>query len=108
RSRSANAWACAHGISCVLGARKETCVSLKPVGGPVVRRRERDEGGCRISVSGDYYLPVLGFPQIAGEVVLDLRQRNLLHSGFPNRASHDSTSDFAMIASTSTVSPVTS
>src|SRR5207302_1199919 len=84
-----------------LDARKETCVILKPVVEPVVLRREPDEDPCRLSVTGDDYLPVLGFPQVPGEVVLDLRQRNLLHSGFPNRASHDSTSDFAMIASTS-------
>src|SRR3989441_3836521 len=96
----ANALPCAQALPGFLDARKETCVILKPVVEPVVLRREPDEDPCRLSVTGDDHLPVLRFPQVPGEVVLDLRQRNLLHSGFPNRTSHDSASDFAMIAST--------
>src|SRR5207244_2889995 len=90
-SVQANALPCAQALPGFLDARKETCVILKPVVEPVVLRREPDEDPCRLSVTGDDYLPVLGFSQVPGEVVLDLRQRNLLHSGFPNRASHDST-----------------
>src|SRR5262249_104699 len=53
------------------------------------------------------FLP-LRLPKIAGQVVLDFRKRDLLHSGFPNCASHDSASDLATIANTSTVVPETS
>src|SRR5207244_13657443 len=93
---------------CLYTGRAQACFFLEPVDDPFVLRREPDEDTCRLPVAGDDHLPVLGFPQVPGEVVLDLREGNLLHSGFPNRASHDSASDFAMIASTSTVSLVTS
>src|SRR6266478_5385272 len=89
----ANALPCAQARPGFLDARKETCIILKPVVEPVVLRREPDEDACRLSVTGDDHLAVLGFPQVPGEVVLDLRQRNFLHSGLPNRASDDSASD---------------
>src|SRR6267143_659181 len=104
----ANALSCTKTLPGLFDARAEACVILEPVVEPVVLRREPDEDTCRLPVAGDDHLPVLGFPQLPGEVVRDLREGNLLHSGFPNRASHDSASDFAMIASTSTVSLVTS
>jgi hypothetical protein len=50
----------------------------------------------------------LRLPKKPRQIVLDFGERNLLHSGFPNCASHDTASDLVTIAKTSTVAPETS
>src|SRR5439155_2831443 len=71
----ANALPCAHALPGFLDAREEACVILEPIVEPVILRRKPDEDTCRLSVAGDHHLPDLGFSQVPGEVVLDLRER---------------------------------
>jgi hypothetical protein len=76
-----------------LDTREEARIVLEPVVEPVVLRCKADEDSGRLPVAGDHDFPFLGFPEMPGEVVLDLGKRNFLHSGLPNRASHDAASD---------------
>src|ERR1700719_4110739 len=70
---------------------------------PGVFRLEADQYAGRFAVPCDDNLLRLRCAKKTGQVVLDFGQRNFLHSGLANRASHDSASDLATIARISTV-----
>ena len=72
---------------------------------PVLLRFEPDQHAGRLAMTRYNDLLRLSFSKIAGQIVLDFRDRDLLHSGFANCASHDSASDLATIANTWTVVP---
>jgi hypothetical protein len=55
------------------------------------------------AVTCDDNLLRLGLTKVARQIILDLGERDLFHSGFPNCANHDSAADLATIARTSTV-----
>ena len=81
---------------------------LETVIEPVFLRFEPDQHASWLAMARDDDLLRLGLAKIAGQIILDLREGNFLHSGLPNCASHDGASDLATIARTSTVVPETS
>src|SRR5262249_20349708 len=95
-------------VTCLLNASKETWVMLETIFEPIVFGFKTDQNAGRLAMSRDDDLLPLCFPKEAGEIIFDFRQRNFLHSGLANCASHDSASDFATIAKISTVVRVTS
>src|SRR4051812_30076660 len=78
---------------------------LETVLEPVIFGFKANQHARRLAVTRYHDLLRFRFPEKAGQIVLDLRQRHLLHSGSANCASHFSTSDLATIARTSTVAP---
>src|SRR5262249_4008897 len=75
---------------------------------PVLFRLEADQYTSRFAMARDDDLLRLSLAQIAGQIVLDFRKRDLFHSGFPNCANHDSASNLGTIAKISTAVPDTS
>ena len=88
--------------------REESGIVPEPVVEPVAPRLKPDGHPGGLPVTRDDHRPILGLPQVAREIVLHLGEGSFLHSGLPNWASHDSASDLATMARTSTVSRVTS
>src|SRR5712692_2605244 len=80
---------------------------LETVFEPVLFRFETDQHARRFAVARDDDLLRLCLSKKPRQIVLDFGQWNFLHSGFANCASHDSASDLATIAKTSTVVPET-
>ncbi|MEH2521382.1 hypothetical protein V1279_006955 [Bradyrhizobium sp. AZCC 1610] len=89
-------------------AAQEAWVMFETVFEPVILRFKADEHACRFTMTG--YDDFLGrrLAKEARQIVLDFGQGDFLHAGFPNCASHNSASDLATIAKTSTVVPETS
>src|SRR5579872_9680 len=83
-------------------------VGFQPILEPIIFRFEADQHSSWLAVTCNDDFLLLGFVQKTREVIFDFRQRYFLHSGLPNCASHDSVSDFATIANTSTARPETS
>ncbi len=83
-------------------------IIFKPVFKPVIFRFKANQYPSRLAVTRDDDFLYFSFAEIPGEIVLDLGERNFLHSGFANRASHKSASDLATIASIWTLVSVTS
>jgi hypothetical protein len=75
---------------------------------PVIVRLEANQYAGWFAVPRDHDFLRLRFAKIAGQIILDFGEENLLHSGLPNCASHDSASDLDTIAKISTVVPETS
>jgi hypothetical protein len=83
-------------------------VILETVFKPVLLRLKADQHARRFAVARNNDLLRLCLSKKLRPVVLDLGKWNFFHSGLANCASHDSASDLATIAKTSTVVPETS
>src|SRR6266852_5521886 len=83
-------------------------VVFKAVFEPIFFRREPNQHPGRLAVARNDDLLRLSFAKITRQIVLDFGQRNFLHAGFANCASHCLASDLATIAKISTVAPDTS
>src|SRR6266480_7749074 len=81
---------------------------LETVFEPVFFRFKTDQHARRLAVAGDDDLLRLCLSKEPRQIVLDFGQWNFLHSRSANCASHDSASDLATTAKTSTVVPETS
>src|SRR5256885_5542590 len=79
-------------------ATKETRIILQPVIEPVVLRGEADQHAGRLAVTGDDDVLLLSLAQEMRKIVLHRGQRDFLHAGLPNWASHESASDLLTIA----------
>jgi len=75
---------------------------------PVLFRLEANQYTGWFAVPCDYDFLRLRFAKIAGQIIFDFGEGNLLYAGLPNCASHDSASDLDTIAKISTVVPETS
>src|SRR5271157_2132948 len=98
----------AQAFSRLFDTAQEARVMFQTVFEPIVFGFESDQHASRFAMTGDDDLLRLSLAKIARQVIFDFGERNFLHSGFPNCASHDSASDLATIAKTSTVVPETS
>src|SRR5438874_6954256 len=78
-----NASAGAQALAGVFDAREKARIALQAIVEPVILRRKSDQDPCRFAMTGDDDLLVFGLPEIAGEIILDLRERHFLHSRFP-------------------------
>src|SRR5260370_57002 len=83
-------------------------VVLQPVIEPILLRGKADQYPRRLAISRDHDLRFLRLAQKTREIILHRGQRDPLHSGSPNCASHASASDLATTARISTVSSDTS
>jgi hypothetical protein len=92
----------------LFNAAQEAWVMFETVFEPVVFRFKADQHARRFTVTGYDDFLGLRLAQVSRQIVLDFGQGDFLHPGFPNCASHDSASDLATIAKTSTVVPETS
>src|SRR5207245_11144806 len=99
---------CAQALACLFDTAQKSWVIFKTVFEPVLFRLEADQHARRLAVTRNDDLLRLGLPEKARQVVLDFGQRDFLHSGSANCASHASASDLGTIAKTSTVVPETS
>src|SRR4051812_43384023 len=72
----------------LLDAAEEARVILQPVIEPVVFRGEPDQHAGGLAMTRDDDVAFLGFAQEMREVVLHLGQRDFLHAGLANWASH--------------------
>jgi hypothetical protein len=99
---------CAQTVPRLFDTTEEARVMFETVLEPILFRFEADQEACRFAVTRDDDLLRLGLTKIPRQIVLDDRERYFLHSRFPNCASHESASDLATIAKTSTVMPDTS
>ena len=89
-------------------ALQESRIVLEPILEPIVFRSETDEYSSRLAVTRNDDFLTFCLAEVARQIVFDFGERNLLHSGFPNCASHASASLFMTIARTWTVFPITS
>src|SRR6516162_3410296 len=64
-------------------AAQEARVMFETVVEPVLFRLEADQYAGRFTMARDDDLLRLSLAQIAGQIVLDFRKRDLFHSGFP-------------------------
>ena len=99
---------CTQAVPRLLDTAQEARVMFEAVFEPVLFRPEADQHARRFAVARDDDLLRLCLSKKARQIVLDFGQWDFLHSGFANCASHDSASDLATIAKTSTVVPETS
>lgn len=65
---------------------------------PIVFRFEADQYAGGPPMPRNDNLPLFRFGQKARQIILDLREPHFFHSGLANRASHESTCDFATSA----------
>ena len=75
---------------------------FEPIFEPVLLGLETDQHACRFAMTRDDDLLRLSLTKMSRQIVFDFGERNFLQAGFPNCASHDSASDLATIANTST------
>src|SRR5258708_45828 len=98
---------CLQTVAGLFDRAKKSRIFFEPIFKPILFRFETDQDSGRLAVTRDNDLLRLGLAKIPRQIVLDLRERNLLHAGFANRASHESASDLVTIAKTSMVVSVT-
>src|SRR5712691_4584614 len=87
---------------------QEARIMLETVFEPGLFGLEADQHACRLAMARDDDFLRLCLAKESRQIVFDFCQWNFLHSGSANCASHDSASDLATIAKTSTVVPETS
>ena len=88
----------AQAAACLFDATQEAWVIFETVFAPILFRLEADEHAGRLAMARDDDLLPLCFSKKSRQIVFDFGERDFSHSGFPNRASHDSASDLATIA----------
>jgi hypothetical protein len=99
---------CAQALSRLFNTPQKPGIFFKAILKPVVFGLEADQNAGRFAVARDDDFLSLSFAKESGQVILDLRKGDFLHSGLANCVSHNSVSDLATIARTSTVAPDTS
>ncbi len=84
----------------LLNAPQEPRIVFKPILEPIVLRFEANKQSRRLTVTGNDNFLAFRFAKIARQIILDFRERNFLHSGLANCASHDTASLLVTIAKT--------
>jgi hypothetical protein len=96
---------CKQAVPCLFDAAQESRVMFETVFEPVIFRLEADQHARRFAMTRDDDLLRHCLSKKPRQIILDFGKGYFLHSGSANFASHDSASDLATIAKTSTPEP---